>query len=116
MLVPDRQRCNCALELWEDYAICKSSLAVASRALSFGIFGFDPWAEHVHRMTNVIPELFDCFNSKRPEFKNNFSALCLAASAFTDSSGRRFETLSRILEGSNNESVLVKLDIEHAEY
>merc|ERR1719262_400776 len=106
MAVPNLQQCNCSLEQWHEYGICRSSLDLAPSAFSFGVRGHDPFGEHIQQKSSIVPQMYDCFHQEAPtNFKNVFSTVCIRATRSTDSEGRRFETLGQQLEGHANGSV-----------
>ena len=113
MAMPDKQRCTCDLMQWREYSICRSSLDLASSAMSFGIKGDDPWGKRIYGESTMTPKTFDCYDFEKPvDFDNEFSPVCVGKEALVDPEGRRFETLSRLLNDFSNGSVLFKFDIE----
>lgn len=114
-IIPDTD-CNCALDRFDQYAICQRSISTAKSAFSFGVNGYDPWGLHVNSKSRLVPRLFDCFNDIQPKnFANEFHKVCLGSSKEVID-GRRYETLASLLDGSTPASALLKLDIEYSEY
>jgi len=93
-------------------------LAEATLALSLGINGYDPWAQHVQKNSgqNVVPKTFDCYNTNKPGgFENDFSEVCVGnTEGIFDN--RKFTALSKLLTGVPERSVLLKMDIERSEF
>jgi len=127
---PDKYACDCKLletegdnitswggELGSDeYHFCEQAAKQANSAWSFGIRHLDSWSEMVNTHLSLVPNTFDCFDTKKPEgFANNFKSVCLGAEA-GDVEGRAYDTLPRLLEGAEEGKALVKMDIEGSEY
>jgi len=116
LAAPEPRRCQCRLERWDQYAACSSAIKSATKAVSLGVNGYDPWGKHLQRNHGLLPRAFDCFNTKIPvDFQSDFAAVCMAAKAGTWG-GRRYDTIASILEGATNGSVLLKMDVEESEW
>eukprot|EP00933_Yihiella_yeosuensis_P023708 TRINITY_DN18450_c0_g4_i1.p1 TRINITY_DN18450_c0_g4~~TRINITY_DN18450_c0_g4_i1.p1 ORF type:complete len:476 (+),score=70.70 TRINITY_DN18450_c0_g4_i1:120-1547(+) len=108
---------QCALDRWDQYAQCYGSYVNAKSVWSFGINGYDDWAERLSEVRpSMVANTFDCFNKNMPDdFRNNFSAVCLGNES-TTKDGRRYTTLPLALADTQPASALVKMDIEGSEY
>jgi len=116
LVAPEPRRCRCALERWDQYAVCRRAFRAAARALSLGINGYDPWGSFIQNRTHLVPQTFDCFNTNKPvDFPNTFSPICVGPSKGM-SEGHSYTTLSELLVGATKGSVLVKMDIERSEF
>mmetsp|Transcript_63457 Transcript_63457/g.147882 ORF Transcript_63457/g.147882 Transcript_63457/m.147882 type:complete len:260 (+) Transcript_63457:77-856(+) len=106
--------CNCTPDVWRQYSICKEVAARATLALSFGIGGFDPWAEHVVSTYNLVPNLFDCFDQRKPAFESRFWGICVGSEDGVFN-GKNFTKLTWILKAAFHGPALVKMNIERSE-
>lgn len=112
------EACACTIDHWDQYAICEKAAAKSTNAFSFGVMGYDVWGQHVQAKYNIVPELFDCFDHRKPaDFESKLFPVCLGAEE-GNFHGRTYETLPQLLKGTakNEASVLVKIDIERDEY
>eukprot|EP00404_Azadinium_spinosum_P004817 CAMPEP_0180473386 /NCGR_PEP_ID=MMETSP1036_2-20121128/30128_1 /TAXON_ID=632150 /ORGANISM="Azadinium spinosum, Strain 3D9" /LENGTH=270 /DNA_ID=CAMNT_0022480657 /DNA_START=48 /DNA_END=860 /DNA_ORIENTATION=- len=110
------EACACTIDRWDQYTVCQQATKTSTSAFSFGVMGYDPWGKYVNQNYNLIPELFDCFDHRKPGgFENNFAAVCLGAQE-GELDGRMYETIPRLLKGVANASVLMKMDIEGSEF
>jgi len=110
------EACACTIDRWDQYTVCQQATKTSTSAFSFGVMGYDPWGKYVNQNYNLIPELFDCFDHRKPGgFENNFAAVCLGAQE-GEFDGHKYETLPQFLKGVANASALMKMDIEKSEF
>lgn len=117
---------GCTLERFGEahdggYLLCGNLLGDVRAGYSYGISGYDGWGCEVSRRAGVVVHQYDCFNLTEPPCaggRTKFHGECIAARAFTDQSGRPFDTLEGQLTrtGSALGSIVVKMDVEGAEW
>jgi len=113
---PDSDLCDCDKVEFDQYAICKSDITNAKSALSFGIRHYDVWGQYLNDNFDLVPNTFDCYDTKAPTtFANNFSAVCVGDAA-VEKEGRPYNTMNALLDGSEPGQALVKMDIEGDEF
>lgn len=115
-LVPTPAKCPCAIQEWDQYAMCQEAINHSQTAWSFGIRGYDLWGKFLGQTSGIVPRTFDCYDRKAPtDFENSFYPICLGPQegAFGPNT---FMTLPGLLNGSSDGSALVKLDIEGDEF
>ena len=116
---------NCQLERFGDahdggYLLCANLLEAVESGYSYGIAGRDKWGCDVSTRLNVKLHQYDCFNTDQPECPAGdtvFHAECIGPTPKTED-GRPFDTLQNQLakNGDANRRVVVKMDVEGAEW
>lgn len=116
LLTPEPQRCNCRLLRFDQYAVCANAFTKASKAISLGVNGYDHWGNEVSRNHNIVPDLYDCYNQKKPGgFKSRFFPVCVGTKGGLINK-KNFTTLQVLLQDAEPNSVLLKMDIEESEF
>ena len=100
------------------FLMCKNLLEGFDTAYSYGIVGNDDWGCDISTRYRVPVHQYDCMNPPRPACKDAnfvFHAECLGdRRAQADS--RTFDTLASHLSASGGTRVIVKIDVEGAEW
>ena len=102
------------------YVLCENLASEVDVAYSYGIAGRDEWGCDVSRWYDVAVHQYDCFDLSRPMCDRGrfiFHEQCVGAIAGTDE-GLSFDTLANQVKrnGDSGESILLKMDIEGAEW
>lgn len=116
---------NCSLKRYGGandggYLMCENLVDGVQSAYSYGIATEDKWGCDVSRQFNVAVHQYDCFTPHRPACDGGrfvFHDECVGARAETVD-GQPFDTFASHIKrnGDLNKSVLVKIDIEGAEW
>lgn len=127
LVAPEPGRCQCNVERWDQYAVCDSAWASASRSISLGVNGYDPFAYHVQSKHDFKTSGYDCFNTVPPRhdcwnkadgydcFNMDFHPVCVSGAGGTID-GRQYTTLPSLLVHASRRSVVLKMDIEGSEW
>jgi hypothetical protein len=117
---------NCELERVGEkhdggYLMCGNLLGAVKAGYSYGINGYDQWGCDTSRRLGVRVHQYDCFNLTEPACPGGntvFHAECIAESRFTDVDSRLFDTFENQFarNGDGNRHVVVKIDVEGAEW
>lgn len=87
--------------------------------LSYGIFSFDTWSQHLANRYGVSTQLYDCFaKDVLEQYDTPYTRVdtCVAGDTFTDEKGRKFESLHEHLSRWPEHNILMKLDVEGSEW
>ncbi len=116
---------NCTLKRYGSandggYLMCENLTAGVQAAYSYGIDTEDNWGCEVSRQLVVPVHQYDCFTPHRPTCEGgqfDFHDECVGAKAETVD-GQPFDTISSQIarNGDTDRSLLVKIDIEGAEW
>lgn len=116
---------NCTLERVGEahdggYLMC-GNLLQAAAGYSYGISGYDGWGCRISTQLQVPVHQYDCFDTRRPRCEGGdmrFHAECIGGSTSRDDKGRPFDSLTNQLarNGDGDRRVLVKMDVEGAEW
>jgi len=116
---------NCALKRLGNpndggYVLCENLASQAQSAYSYGIDGRDEWGCDISRAYHLPVHQYDCFNSKRPVCEGaqfHFHDECVAA-APASLENRAFDSLTNQIakNGDDGKHLLVKMDVENAEW
>jgi hypothetical protein len=116
---------NCKLERFGEandggYLLCANLLDGVQAGYSYGISGYDKWGCDVSTRFNVTLHQYDCFNTEQPNCPDGrtvFHAECVGPTTKTEE-GRLFDTVANQLakNGDANRRVVVKMDVEGAEW
>jgi hypothetical protein len=116
---------NCTLKRYGSpndggYLMCENLVEGVQSAYSYGIASEDNWGCDVSRQFNVAVHQYDCFTPYRPVCDGGrfvFHDECVGARAET-LDGQPFDTFGShvVRNGDANKSLLVKIDIEGAEW
>ena len=102
------------------YLMCGNLLEVEA-GYSYGINNYDGWGCRVATQLGVPVHQYDCFDTRVPPCatgETQFHPECVAGRAFTDSEGRRFDSVAAQLARNGHEGrrVVMKMDVEGAEW
>ena len=116
---------NCTLKRYGSaydggYLMCENLIDGVQAAYSYGIDTEDNWGCDVSKQFNVAVHQYDCFTPHRPTCEGGkfvFHDECVGASAETVD-GQPFDTFASQIarNGDAGKSLLVKIDIEGAEW
>ena len=116
---------NCELERFGEahdggYLLCANLLGSVQAGYSYGISGYDKWGCDVSTRLTVPLHQYDCFNTEQPKCPTGdtkFHAECVGPTTKTEE-GRLFDTVQNQLakNGDANRHVIVKMDVEGAEW
>jgi hypothetical protein len=116
---------NCELERFGEahdggYLLCANLLGAVQAGYSYGISGYDKWGCDVSIKLTVKLHHYDCFNTEEPKCPAGdtvFHTECIGPTTKTEE-GRVFDTLQNQLakNGDANRRVVVKMDVEGAEW
>jgi len=101
------------------YLMCGNLLGEVEAGYSYGIDGYDGWGCQISNTLKVPVHQYDCFNTTLPscDADTKFHAECVGPSAeIVDD--RPFDTIEGQLQrnGNGRDHVVVKMDIEGAEW
>lgn len=115
--------CGCEGAGVPGYGLCQAAVDNADSAWSFGIKGYDPWGHSLNEKFGMVPNTFDCYDTRKPtDFESNFAAVCVSLDApgivEKETHGQRhnFTSLPTVLAGIGAGKALVKMDIEGSEW
>src|SRR5262245_43849682 len=102
------------------YLLCENLISGTESAYSYGISTEDNWGCKLSRRLSIAIHQYDCFTPHRPVCSHGrfvFHSECLGLKAETIDS-RRFDTLAAQIarNGDNGKRLLVKMDVEGAEW
>jgi hypothetical protein len=116
---------NCHLKRFGEthdggYLMCGNLLGRVRSAYSYGISGYDKWGCDISKTLNVTVHQYDCFNTTRPacpDGRTVFHAECVGDTTMTVD-GRLFDTMrnQRAKNGDRNKRIVLKIDVEGAEW
>lgn len=116
---------NCELERFGEphdggYLMCANLLNGVEAGYSYGISGYDGWGCDISTKVGVKLHQYDCFDTRQPACPGGdteFHAECVGDTTKTDD-GRSFDTMQNQFakNGDQNKRLVVKMDIEAAEW
>jgi hypothetical protein len=115
---------NCRLERFGEphdggYLLCGNLLGNVAAGYSYGISGYDGWGCQVATTLGIPVHQYDCFDTRQPacDAATTFHAECIGVESGSID-GRAFDTIEHQLQknGHGTSSVVVKMDVEGAEW
>jgi hypothetical protein len=116
---------NCRLKRFGEthdggYLMCGNLLGRVRSAYSYGISGYDKWGCDISNTLRVTVHQYDCFNTTRPacpDGRTVFHAECVGDTT-RNVDGRLFDTIrnQRAKNGDRNKRIVLKIDVEGAEW
>lgn len=101
------------------YLLCGNLLRDVRAGYSYGISGYDGWGCDVATTLGVPVHQYDCFDTTEPwcQVPTTFHAACVGPVA-REVEGRVFDTVTHQIadSGHGNNHVVVKMDVEGAEW
>lgn len=103
------------------YMLCGNLVQEVRSTYSYGIAGVDDWGCDISARLNVPVHQYDCFNTSAPvcgpTAQPHFYPECIGAERSTFE-GKPFDTLANQIEknGDNGKHLIVKMDVEGAEW
>ena len=104
------------------YLLCENLLSEAKSAYSYGIKGEDNWGCDVSAKYKLPIHQYDCFDTTRPVcagagVRFRFNEECIGSTR-QDIDGKPFDTLTSQIfrNGDQNRKLVVKMDVEGAEW
>ena len=102
------------------YLMCGNLLDGVQAGYSYGIANYDQWGCDIATRLGVVLHQYDCFDTRQPACstgKTIFHAECVAETRKTEE-GRAFDSMANQFErnGDSNKRLVVKMDVEGAEW
>lgn len=102
------------------YLMCENLMEGVQSAYSYGIEGRDKWGCDISKKYHLTVHQYDCFDTTRPVCSRGqfiFHEKCIGGSA-AKTDNKNFDTLTNqiIKNGDSNKTLVVKMDVEGAEW